>query len=42
MVEFHKLKKNSRNEKSNYRPVSILSNVFKIHENCLYKHSDNF
>ena len=30
-------KKNSRNNKENYRPVSILPNISKIYERCLYK-----
>ena len=30
-------KKNSRTDKENYRPVSILPNVSKIYERCLYK-----
>ena len=29
-------KKNSRTVKENYRPVSILSNISKIYERCLY------
>ena len=29
-------KKNSRNVKENYRPVSILPNISKIYERCLY------
>ena len=29
-------KKDGRKEKSNYRPVSILSNVSKVYERCLY------
>ena len=29
-------KKDSRLEKSNYRPVSILSNFSKIYERCIY------
>ena len=29
-------KKKSKNSKDNYRPVSILSNVFKICERCIY------
>ena len=28
-------KKNSRNEKENYRPVNILSNLYKIYKRCL-------
>ena len=30
-------KKNSRTDKENYRPVSILPNISKIYERCLYK-----
>ena len=30
-------KKDSRNIVSNYRPVSILSNISKIYERCLFK-----
>ena len=30
-------KKDGRTEKSNYRPISILSNILKIYERCLYK-----
>ena len=30
-------KKNSRTDKENYRPVSILPNISKICEKCLYK-----
>ena len=30
-------KENSRNDKENYRPVSILPNISKIYERCLYK-----
>ena len=29
-------KKKSKNSKDNYRPVSILSNIFKIYERCIY------
>ena len=29
-------KKDGRKENSNYRPVSILSNVSKVYERCLY------
>ena len=29
-------KKDERTEKSNYRPISVLSNVSKIYEKCLY------
>ena len=30
-------KKESRNEKKNYRPVSILPNLSKILERCMYE-----
>ena len=30
------VKKDSKNLKENYRPVSILSNISKIYETCLY------
>ena len=30
-------KKDGRTEKSNYRPISVLSNVSKIYERCLYE-----
>ena len=33
-------KKESRNEKENYRPVSILPNLLKIFERCMYDHFD--
>ena len=29
-------KKKSKNSKDNYRPVSILSNIFKTYERCIY------
>ena len=29
-------KKNSKNPKNNYRAVSILSNISKIYERCIY------
>ena len=29
-------KKKSKNSKDNYRPISILSNISKIYERCLY------
>ena len=35
-------KKNSRTEKSNYRPVSILPNLSKIYERCIYEELDEF
>ena len=30
-------KKDGRTEKSNYRPISVLSNVSKIYERCIYE-----
>ena len=30
-------KKNSRADKENYRSISILTNISKIYETCLYK-----
>ena len=30
-------KKDGRKEKSNYRPISVLSNIFRIYERCIYK-----
>ena len=35
-------KKDSRNIESNYRPVSILSNILKIYERCLYNQISDF
>ena len=35
-------KKDSRNIVSNYRPVSILSNISKIYERCLFKQISEF
>ena len=36
-------KKESRNEKENYRPVSVLPNLSKIFERCMYDHlKDHF
>ena len=35
-------KKDGRKEKSNYRPISILSNVSKVHRSCLYDHIYDF
>ena len=35
-------KKGSRNNKRNYRPVSILSNFFKIYERLLYKQLETY
>ena len=32
----HFTKKDGRTEKSNYRPISVLSNVSKIYVTCLY------
>ena len=33
-------RKERRNEKKNYRPVTMLSNVTKIYEKCLYKRNN--
>ena len=35
-------KKDSRNEKENYRPVSILPNLSKIYERCMYKQMNKY
>ena len=35
-------KKKSKNSKDNYRPISILSNIFKIYERFLYDQIQNF
>ena len=35
-------KKKSRNSKDNYRPVSILPNISKIYERCLYDQIESF
>ena len=35
-------KKKSKNLKDNYRPVSILSNISKIYERCLYDQIEVF
>ena len=38
LAEFIKLavyKKNDKKDKSNYRPISILSNISKIYERCI-------
>ena len=35
-------KKNSRNEKGNYRSVSILPNLSKIYEHCMYKKKNKY
>ena len=35
-------KKGSANSKENYRPVSILPNLFKIFERCMFKHMSNY
>ena len=36
------LKKDSRNDKRNYRPVSILSNISKIYERLFYKQLETY
>ena len=38
----YKKKKQSKNSKENYRPTSILSNVSKIYERCLYDQMQNY
>ena len=35
-------KKKSKNSKDNYRPISILSNISKTYERCLYDQIQNF
>lgn len=35
-------KKKSKNSKDNYRPVSILSNISKIYERCIYEQIENY
>ena len=35
-------KKGGRNSKENYRPVSILSNISKIFERCMFRQISNF
>ena len=35
-------KKGSANSKENYRPVSILPNLSKIFERCMFKHMSNY
>ena len=35
-------KKDSRNDKRNYRPVSILSNISKIYERLLHKQLETY
>ena len=35
-------KKDSRTEKKNYRPISILSDVSKIHETCVNKELEEY
>ena len=34
-------KKGSKNSKENYRPVSILPNISKVYERCLFKPISN-
>ena len=36
------VKKDSKTLKENYRPVSILSNISKIYETCLYNELSNY
>ena len=35
-------KKGSKNSKENYRPISILPNISKIYERCMYKQMSNY
>ena len=35
-------KKNDRTNKENYRPISILPNLSKVFEKCIYKQLSNF
>ena len=35
-------KKGSKNSKKNYRPVSILPNISKIYERCMFKQMSNY
>ena len=35
-------KKGSKNSKENYRPLSILPNISKIYERCLFKPIPNY
>ena len=35
-------KKGNRSEKGNYRPVSILPNISKVFERCIYKQMSQF
>ena len=35
-------KKKSKNSKDNYRPVSILSNISKIYERCMYEQIEDY
>ena len=35
-------KKGSRTDKENYRPISILPNISKIYERCLFKRLANY
>ena len=36
------LKKGDRNSKENYRPVSILSNISKIFDGCMFRQISSF
>ena len=36
------IKKDSKNVKENYRPVTILSNISKIHKTCLYNELSSY
>ena len=35
-------KKKSKNSKDNYRPVSILSNISKVYERCIYEQLQSY
>ena len=35
-------KKDSRTDKNNYRPISILPNIYKIYERCINKQLDEY
>ena len=35
-------KKGSKNSKENYRPISILPNISKIYERCMYKQMSDY
>ena len=35
-------KKNDKKDKNNYRPVSILSNISKLHEKCMHQQINEY